>query len=226
MENQNDIFYGCEANAWYSRNKSVLSEAGVSLGQLPFEISELCKQLDPFKNDIRNVLEIGCSNGRKLEAICNILDSCGEGLDPSNLAVAEGNERLGQSRINLTHGTADRLPYEACSFDLVYIGFCAYLFDRSKLLSAFAEADRVLKVGGFLAITDFDPGNKSKKHYIHKPGIYSYKQDYSKSFIESGLYYLVSKTSFSHQNEFFEKNFDERVTLTLMYKELDPYPLN
>ena len=226
MENQNDIFFSGEANAWYSRNKSALSEAGVSQTYLPFEISELCKQLEPFRNDIEYVLEIGCSNGKKLEAICNILDSRGEGLEPSNVAVADGNERLSKSNVKLTCGTADKLPFEACTFDLVYFGFCAYLFDRSKLLSALAEADRVLKPGGFLAITDFDPGNKYRRPYIHSPGLYSYKQDYSKAFIESGLYYLISKSSFSHQNHFFDKNFDERVSLTLMYKELDSYPLS
>ena len=226
MRNQNDIFYGGEANAWYTRNKSILSEASVSIEKLPFEISELCKQLMPFRNEIGYVLEIGSSNGIKLEAICNILDSRGEGLDPSNVAVADGNARLAKSQIKLTCGTADKLPFESGIFDLVYFGFCAYLFDRTKLLSALAEADRVLKTGGFLAITDFDPGSNCKRPYIHNPGIYSYKQDYSKTFIESGLYYLVSKASFSHQNLFFDKQFDERVSLTLMYKELDPYPLS
>jgi len=222
---QNLVFSEGKADCWYSRNKLSFVKSGVSKGELPLEIEGLCTTLEPFKQDLNKVLEIGCSSGTKLEAICNVLGASGAGLDPSQLAVDEGNRQLLGKDIRLVCGTSNQLPYDSGLFDVVYFGFCLYLVDRQSLLIALAEADRVLRPGGFLAITDFDPGIKCKKPYIHKKGIFSYKQDYSKFYTESGLYYLVSKQSFSHRQIFFDFDSDERVSLSVLYKELEPYPV-
>ena len=167
--------------------------------------------------------KIGCSNGAKLEQICALLGAKGQGIDPSKQAVDEGNRRLSGSGAQLQVGTASRLPFDGRSFDFVYFGFCLYLLDRQDLLAAMAEADRVLKFGGFLAITDFDPIHRHKRAYRHKDGVSSFKQDYAKMFTESGLYYLVSKNSFSHRQAFFDTDGDERVSTTLLFKEVDAY---
>ncbi len=224
-KNQNLVFSEGEADRWYSRNKLSFEKTGVTKGELPLEIEGLCTTLEPFKQELNKVLEIGCSSGKKLEAICNVLDAFGEGLDPSQLAVDEGNRRLLGKDIRLVCGTSNQLPYDSGLFDVVYFGFCLVWVDRQNLLMALAEADRVLRPGGFLAITDFDPGMKCKRPYIHKEGIFSYKQDYSKFYTESGLYYLVSKQSFSHRQTFFDLDTVERVSLSVLYKELEPYPL-
>jgi ubiquinone/menaquinone biosynthesis C-methylase UbiE len=226
MNNQTSAFRDGEADLWYARNNTVLNRAGISKEELTFERKELCSTLEPFKQNIKRVLEIGCSSGQKLQALSAVLEASGDGIEPSKLAVDEGNRRLKNSNVHLKCGTADQITYGSNSFDLVYFGFCLYLFDRSNLFASLSEADRVLKKGGFLAITDFDPGVKSKRPYIHKAGIFSYKQDYSKFYTESGLYYLVGKKSFSHRQAFFDFDSDERVSLTVLYKEVDPYPLN
>lgn len=169
------------------------------------------------------MLEIGTSNGAKLEQICSLLDAKGQGIDPSKQAVDEGNLRLSGKDIHLQVGTAAKLPFPNLSFDFVYFGFCLYLLDRQDLLAAVAEANRVLRSGGFLAITDFDPIHRHKRPYHHKDGVFSFKQDYSRPFIESGLYYLVSKNSFSHRQSFFDTDGNERVSTTLLFKEVDAY---
>ena len=122
-------------------------------------------------------------------------------------------------------GTADQLNYE------LIIRFGVFWFlsipcDRNNLFASLSEADRVLKKGGFLAITDFDPGVNCKRPYIHKAGIYSYKQDYSRFYTETGLYYLFEKKAFSHRQAFFDFNNSEKFSLTILYKEVDPYPLD
>jgi len=225
MKSQNSIFKDGEADSWYSRNKEILDEIGSTQKKLPLDLENLSKNLDPFKSEISHILKIGCSNGKKLETLCQSLDASGHGIEPSALAVEEGNSRMKGSPIQLVCGTADELPFESNSFDLVYFGFCLYLVGRQTLLKSLSEADRVLKAGGFLAITDFDPGRMYKRPYSHQEGLFSYEQDYSKNFTESGLYYLVSKSSFSHTKNFFDREGDERISLSLLYKEMDPYPL-
>lgn len=222
---QDSIFKEGEANRWYARNRASLDGQAASGEQQPLDSRLLGSSLQPFRLDIHRVLEIGCSSGKKLQALCQMLDAAGDGIDPSSLAVADGNERMKDIPVHLTCGTADNLPFESGAFDLVYFGFCLYLLDRDTVIQAVAEADRVLKRGGFLAMMDFDPGVMHKRPYLHREGVFSYKQDYSKFFTEGGLYYLVSKSSFSHRQPFFDLVADERVSLSLLYKEPDPYPL-
>jgi len=218
---QSAIFLEGEGDNYFLRNKAALEVRTVAN-----EIAWLGQALSPFKGKVNSVLEIGCSNGAKLEQVCALLDAQGQGIDPSKQAVDEGNHRLQGSGAQLHVGTASRLPFESVSFDLVYFGFCLYLLDRQDLLTAMAEADRVLKFGGFLAITDFDPIHRHKRPYHHKEGVFSFKQDYAKVFTESGLYYLVSKNSFSHRQSFFDADGNERVSTTLLFKEVDAYCLH
>ena len=215
---QSSIFLEGEGDNYFLRNKAALEVRSVAS-----EIAWLGQALYPFKDKVNSVLEIGCSNGAKLEQICGLLDAKGQGIDPSKQAVDEGNRRLSGRGAQLHVGTASHLPFDRLSFDFAYFGFCLYLLDRQDLFTALAEADRVLKFGGFLAITDFDPIQRHKRPYHHKEGVFSFKQDYSKVFTESGLYYLVSKNSFSHRQSFFDPDGNERVSTTLLFKEVDAY---
>jgi ubiquinone/menaquinone biosynthesis C-methylase UbiE len=159
---QSAIFLEREGDNYFLRNKAAL-EVRVGAG----EIIWLGHALSPFKDKVDNILEIGCSNGAKLEQICGLLDAKGQGIDPSKQAVDEGNRRLSGKGTQLHVGTASRLPFDSLSFDFVYFGFCLYLLDRQDLFAAMAEADGVLKFGGFLAITDFDPIHRHKRPYRH-----------------------------------------------------------
>jgi ubiquinone/menaquinone biosynthesis C-methylase UbiE len=221
MKKQSATFLEGEADNYFLRNKAVLDSRATSENGF-FEIDWLAQSLTPFKNKINSILEVGSSNGSNLGRICELLHAEGNGIDPSELAVTAGNLKFGGGgRIQLHTGTASRLPFETQSFDFVFFGFCLYLLDRADLFAAIAEADRVLKSGGFLAITDFDPINRQKRAYHHKEGVFSFKQDYSQLFTAGGLYYLAGKISFSHRQLFFDEDGDERVSTTLLFKETD-----
>jgi ubiquinone/menaquinone biosynthesis C-methylase UbiE len=140
--------------------------------------------------------------------------------------VNSGNERFSKKQkagLHLHVGTANSLPFDSATFDFVFFGFCLYLVDRNEIFQAVAEADRVLKKGGFLAILDFDPGQQHKRIYRHKEGIYSYKTSHADFFTAGGQYYLVAKESFSHAGTQFTTDPDERLSLSILYKEEDCY---
>jgi ubiquinone/menaquinone biosynthesis C-methylase UbiE len=223
-QNQSEIFLQGEGDGYFDRNKSALNAEGDLFCE-----ELICETLAPFKPEINRVLEIGCANGVKLEYLCKFFDAAGAGLDPSPKAVSAGNERLSNSHaknLTLAVGGANKLPFDKREFDLVYFAFCLYLVDRDDLFAAIAEADRVLRPGGFLAIVDFDPADRHKRAYHHKAGVFSYKQQYADLFTHSGHYHLVSKHSLSHAGHAFVKDSGERVSLCILYKEPDAYPLH
>jgi ubiquinone/menaquinone biosynthesis C-methylase UbiE len=223
MENsptQESAFLNGEANNWFNRNKEGLRSPDGSIG-----VNSVTAMLLPFKDEISRILEIGCSDGSKLRSLCKNLDADAFGIDPSSDAISAGNNFVDSAvQMNLTVGTASNLPFESAFFDVVFFGFSLYLVDRTKLFQAVSEADRVLKPGGFLVIQDFDPGYRYKRPYTHLDGISSYKNSYVDLFSASGHYFQAEKVSFSHSKNVFDKDPHERISISLLYKELDAYP--
>ena len=216
MSSQSDAFLESEGDNWFERNKSALINEPSHLGT-----NTIKRVLQGFNSDINNILEIGCVNGTKLNDLCSFFQASGSGIDPSTEATEHGKKLY--TDLNLSVAIASDLPYENDFFDLVYFGFCLYLLDRNDVLKAVAECDRVLKTGGFLAILDFDPKQRSKNPYHHKPGMFSYKNSYSDFFTAGGHYYLVAKESFSHEANHFDINSDERISVCILYKEPETY---
>jgi ubiquinone/menaquinone biosynthesis C-methylase UbiE len=213
---QSKVFLDSEGDDWFKRNKAAISSKSNY-----YETDTIKRVLQHYKDSINNILEIGCGNGVKLSNLCNFFNATGSGIDPSAAAVDNGNEL--HNNLQLSVSTASKLPYKADAFDLVYFGFCLYLVDRNEILQAVSEADRVLKSGGFLAILDFDPKQRHKRPYHHKPSLFSYKTSYADFFTAGGHYYLVAKESFSHGTNHFTADSDERVSISILYKEPEAY---
>jgi len=214
---QSTVFLDGEGDSWFERNKSAVDN------KTHYYEAEIIKRvLSSYKENINNILEIGCGHGAKLEDICKFFNAVGSGVDPSSTAVKSGNEKFA-ANLKLEVSTASKLPFNDSSFDLVYFGFCLYLVDRHEIFKAVAEADRVLKNGGFLAILDFDPTQRHKRPYHHKPGLFTYKNSYSDFFTAGGHYYLVCKESFSHMATHFHTDSNERLSVCILYKEPDAY---
>ncbi len=214
--NQSEVFLKSEGDAWFKRNHDSISSK-----KYFYETDTIKRVLCEHKDSIKKILEIGCGNGAKLNDLCSFFGADGYGIDPSALAVDTGTKTFPNQK--LTQSLASSLPYDDEFYDLVYFGFCLYLVDRNDLFKSLAEADRVLKPGGFLAILDFDPKLRHRRAYLHKPGLFSYKNSYPEFFTSCGHYYLVAKESFSHEANHFSKDSDERVSVSVLYKELDAY---
>jgi ubiquinone/menaquinone biosynthesis C-methylase UbiE len=173
-----------------------------------------------FASHIRKnhkVIEIGCSNGRFLEQIRRITNCDAYGIDPSPVAIHDGKAKYPDLRLN--RGTADSLQYDDNYFDAVIFGFCLYLVDRGLLMRVVAEADRVLRGGGWLMVTDFDPEIPHRRAFKHHEGIWTYKMQYADLWLANPAYVLVEKISFSHESEGFHPDPNERVASWVLYKQ-------
>ena len=87
------------------------------------------------------------------------------------------------------------------------------------MFKTISEIDRVLKDKSYLVLIDFDTNIPYKKKYQHYDGLFSYKHDYSKFFTTSNHYSLVKKISYSHHEFSFSEKIDDRVSLSVLYKE-------
>ena len=174
---QKDIFLQTEGDAWFTRNQ--LSVAGRKLPDDDALLQEILgfrpkgAEEGPLK-----VLEIGCGDGTRLEWIKNNLHADCFGIEPSAQAVAAACAK----GVSAQQGTADLLPFESQTFDIVMFGFCLYLCDREDLFRIASEADRVLRSPGWLLIKDFFSPTARAKIYHHRPGVQSFKMDYRTLF--------------------------------------------
>jgi len=170
MSSQKKNFLEGEADHYFHRNRQVYEA----------EVPANTYALDFYARFLKSgdrVLEIGCGSGINLEYFRQKSSCLVYGVEPSADAVASGKTLFPE--INLQVSTADSLSFENESMDFVLFGFCLYLVDRRLLFHAVMEADRVLKEGGILGITDFDPLVPRVRPYRHVPGLFSYKMDYT-----------------------------------------------
>jgi SAM-dependent methyltransferase len=208
-EAQKDIFLSGEGDAWFERNLHGLHGES-DLRRKP------ARMLGRYLSIGDSVLEIGCADGGNLAALVAEYGVHGHGIEPSAQAVVAGSGKYPD--LDLRQGTADNLPFADGEFTLVWFGFCLYLLDRSSLMRAMAEADRVLADGGFLAITDFDPNGPRRRRYHHREGVYSWKMDYSRILLANPSYALAEKASYSHAGLEFHADPSERVATWILHK--------
>ena len=213
MEKNKKFFEDGEADEWFRRNlKSLESKPNDAV------IDMLIDWLEPFKNELSNILEIGCGSGHRLNQMSVGLMANGYGVEPSFEAVTYIENQFPSLEAKV--GFGDNLPFKE-KFDFVHLGFFLYLVDREFYLRSISEADRLVKPGGFLSIVDFDTPVPYSNDYSHQSGVFSHKKNNSDVFVASNLYSVVNKFHFSHSNFYFDKNINERVSLTLLFKETD-----
>jgi ubiquinone/menaquinone biosynthesis C-methylase UbiE len=177
--NQTKIFVKDEADNYFSRNekKHFLIKDDAIL-----DIYEKC-----FSKKKIDVLEIGCSDGWRLNIIKERHKADVFGVEPSVKAVNKARKKFGLK--NIMTSTADAFSFDY-KFDLILIPFVFHWIDRSLLLRSVCNIDKHLNNGGFLLINDFWQTGFKKTIYHHRKDvdIWTYKQDYSKIFSVIGTY--------------------------------------
>lgn len=209
MVNQKEIFVESEGNAWFNRN-----HPGNKINFDPEKDRLLPELLElPLERGMK-VLEIGCSSGDRLLWLGENLGLKCVGIEPSDQAVKVARDR----GIEAYQGTAESLPFEDSSFDLVIFGFCLYLCDRADLFRIAQEADRVLKNPGWLAILDFFSSTPFARPYHHLEGISTYKMDYRTLFDWNPNYICVTHKVRHHVDNSYTDDHQEWVALSMMRK--------
>ncbi|MDC0268051.1 class I SAM-dependent methyltransferase [bacterium] len=211
MKNNKSFFEDGEANEWFRRNIE-----GIAKEPHNPRLDVLVNWLKPFSNEISNVLEIGCGSGHRLNQIVDSLSAKGFGVEPSSEAVEYIKSNFPQIVVKL--GFGDDVPFSE-KFDLVHLGFFLSWVDREFYLRCISEADRLVKFGGFLSIVDFETPFPYSNAYSHQNGMFTHKQNNSDVFVASGLYSVVNKFQYSPGKSYFDKDINERRSLTLLYKE-------
>lgn len=112
------------------------------------------------------VLDIGCGNGRAYQLFEGLAIDY-EGVDVSEklirLAKAKVNDLLATFRV----GSMTALPQEAAEFDVVMAMAVLHHVPSGALrLQALREANRVLKPGGWLLMTNWDLWRWNRAHLI------------------------------------------------------------
>ncbi len=208
-QKQRDIFLGGEGDSWFRRNVQTLDSRD-DFGDVNVFL--------PLVPSQARVLEIGCAYGKKLAYLGEKCPrSALSGIDPSSAAIEEGRRRFPD--IDFRIGTSDRLEFPDDSFDVVVLGSCLYLVDRSDLFRTIAEVDRVTRSGGMVCITDFDVAVPCSNAYSHKHGVRSYKNTYARFFTGGGHYSLIRKVSHPPASPEFGPHADDRFATSVLHKE-------
>lgn len=214
-----EIFLKSEGDAYFERN---LQAEGTYSGAARFLAEFLNKYSNISKFGGAKLLEVGCAGGHNLIYLSQSFGLKCFGIEPSKKAVEYGKRVIRTQEIanvELLCGTSDHLPFEDGSMDYVILGFFMYLLNRDVVLKTVVETDRVLKRGGFLVIQDFDVPTPYKRTYKHNSDIFTYKCDCTRLFLGDPTYTLIEKTTCSHSAMAFDPTIQERVSISILYKE-------
>lgn len=215
---QDSIFLNYEGDNWFNRNlKSIVNKSKHDI---------VLDMIRHYNIAPKTVLEIGSSNGYRLNEINRIYGSKCTAVEPSEFAIYDGKKRY--PNIEFHRALASELPFDNNQkFDLVIINSVFHWIDRKNLFKSVYEIDRVLSDDGFLIIGDFlpDSPNKVNYHHIKDEQVWTYKQDYTKIFTCSNLYHLIGFMTGHYKTKELNPHTDgnNRISVSLLRKNYDNY---
>ncbi len=198
-----------EADKWFLRNISYLNN------NLSNEkIANLIKNTD-LKAD--KILEIGCSNGIRLNQYSKLLKSKKNfGVDLSKQAIKDGRKRY--KNLKLLNISSLQINNIKINFDFIICGFFLYNLDRELIFNQFDLIHKKLTEEGHLLIWDFDPLFKHSNKDHHSKKLTSFKMSYDNFLIESGLFEIIYKIKYKTSTNDKKHFKSDSVSLTLFKK--------
>ena len=227
---QDLIFEKSESDNWFLRNKEVLIQKKHDDDLITTLIDKLSN-----KNEIKSVIELGSSNGYRLNLLKNVLVNCERfvGVEASKMAVEDGISRYG---LEMYHSTLDAFTMNKEKFDLVIVNFVFHWIDRENIFKAIANTDQLLKDGGCLILGDFlsDFPERRDYHHLSDDNIFTYKIDCSSAFKSMNTYKEMYRIMFNHdetttiQSHFKDERIgfacsNERGFCSILRKDLNGY---
>lgn len=125
---------------------------------------EILKKQIP--HEPQDILDLGCSVGMSTFALQNVYPHAritGVDLSPYFLAVAQYRMQQQHYKVNWIHAAAESTGLPDASFDLISIFLTCHELPQLATQNIFAEAQRLLRSGGFLAIMDMNPESEIYK---------------------------------------------------------------
>lgn len=209
-----------DANAFYARN-------GASLERPDDPILKILSRVHRA-SPLSNVLEVGCSNGWRLDAIRATYNAQCTGIDASSDAVAVGGDRFPELRLwqGLAPECLEKLLDEP-QFDCIILGFFTYLLPRSEIFHLASLTDRLLAEEGHLIVFDFLYPTSIRTNYSHSELLTTFKSDPSAPWTWSPTYTLVERSVYQDDlPESFLKDPKSWGTVDVLKKNAitDAYP--
>lgn len=123
----------------------------------PHKLKDIIIQYLGIKKGTPHVLavDVGCGTGQSSRLLAPYFTHV-VGIDISECQLEEARGVPGYPNVTYSKGTAEELPFPDASVDLLTAASAAHWFDQSKFL---AEAQRVLKPGGCIALLGFSDLN-------------------------------------------------------------------
>jgi ubiquinone/menaquinone biosynthesis C-methylase UbiE len=180
-----------EGDYWFNRNiKSSEIEKKIYNKEY-FKIIDLIKT---SKINPKNILEIGCGTGDKLDFIrkeLKIPKNC-IGIDLSKKAIKYGTKKF--KELKLYRMSSLDIYKIKKKFDLVICGFFLCLLDRHNIFKQFNLIYEKINYNGFLLIQDFEPlFNHTNFDNRNKNKLKIFKQSYTDFLVSSGTFKLIYK---------------------------------
>ena len=113
------------------------------------------------------VLEIGFGTGHSILALAQSVSNSGKvyGIDISegmcNITQSRVREARLSERVELKCDDAAKLPFEANSFDAIFMSFTLELFDTPEISIVLHECQRVLRSGGRICVVAMSKKGKA-----------------------------------------------------------------
>ncbi|TWW80532.1 hypothetical protein D4764_01G0003470 [Takifugu flavidus] len=150
------------------RNRAVPLTAGRSdrkglTGDEAYDVAEQTgdeQQRSQGQAEKSKPVDLGCGTGQTTRLLAPHFQEV-VGIDVSETQLEQARAVLSCPNITYRKGTAEDLPFPDGSVDLITASSAAHYFDESKFM---AEANRVLKPGGCIALMDFCL-QKMRLHY-------------------------------------------------------------
>ena len=180
-----------EGNIYFKRNLDDYLGKNKIYEKEYYRISDLIKTT---KIKPKNILEIGCGAGKKLDLYKKELKISGDciGIDLSKSAIKFGKKFY--KKLKLYEMSSLEIDKINKQFDLVICGFFLYLLDREEIFKQFDLIYKKINLSKYLIIEEYEPlFNHTNYDNRNKNNLKIFKQSYTDFLVSSGLFKLIYK---------------------------------
>jgi SAM-dependent methyltransferase len=215
---QESAFRDGEADAWIRRNPGAVTVA-------PSHHPALAALGAVGVGESGSLIDVGGAAGSVAAGFlrlhpgwsARVVDLSGEAIEMGRAAFPE---------IRFDQGSITRsLPLSGNpdgGYDVVLVSGVLCWVERALLSAAVASTDAALADGGLLVISDFNAPHQRINPYAHRPGLFTYKQDYTQCYLGLAIYHEEYRRSYVAGSESDPTDpYDARWVTSVLRKDLN-----